>query len=107
MTDDRRSHSSRSHYAYRGAFPKACGPFPALSLNTIGYNSHTDLPSPDATYPILKAIQVSDRSRHVRIANIDRAPLLPGGTFSAHVVCRCSPMHPRFARSFPTRHWHL
>jgi hypothetical protein len=102
MTDDRRSHSSRSHYVCRSALPKARGPFPALSL-TIAYDS-TDLPSPDATYSVLKATQVNGRSRHFRIANLDRAPSLPRGTFSVYMICCCDLMHPRIASSFPIRH---
>ena len=64
---------------------------------------HSDLSSPNTTYPIRAATQIMCNSEHVGTANIPRGAL-PDGTLSVHVDCRRGPTHAFFVRSIPIPH---
>jgi hypothetical protein len=64
---------------------------------------HSDLSSPNTTYPISAATQIMCNFEHVGTADIPRGAL-PDGTLSVHVDCRRGPMHASFVRYIPIRH---
>jgi len=86
--DDHRPPSSRSHYAHRGATPRACGPFPRLLWGLLMIRP--GISSTDTTSTICAATQVVCNSEHVGTAHIARGDL-PDGTLFAHVDCRRGP----------------